>query len=358
MTTALATAPAAGNQLAWCQPQTADEAWNLAQTIASTNLAPKDFKTPEAIFIVMQHGAELGLNAMQALQNIALVNNRPAVWGTLVQALVQRSGLVKRRMQGCLEMVTVRAIAEGKWPGRTESNAAMVDALAVRLRDRLEDLKERNVKLPPNYLCGYGVFMIGEDVHVQIFDSAHAQTAGLLAKQGPWQQYPERMHQHRAVTYLSRDCCGAALTGLAGQATVEELMDMPDAVETTASEVKPSASTSARMQEMSTTPAGAKPAGPAQGDDAKAAAHARLTQAINRLRTMPWTDGEPMSEDTRKSFISEAMIRMFGTVKTAGQMSIEDRHALATYLETASPPTVIDASSNESEPAPDEKTNF
>src|SRR5688500_13920798 len=102
MTTTTALAPSAGTQLAWCQPQTADEAWHLAETIASSGLAPKDYKTPAQIFIAMQHGAELGLNAMQALQGIALVNGRPAVWGTTLWALVQRSRIVKRWMKGTL----------------------------------------------------------------------------------------------------------------------------------------------------------------------------------------------------------------------------------------------------------------
>ena len=94
MTTALA--PSAGTQLVWCQPQTAGEAWTLAETIAKSRLAPKGYESVEQIFIAMQHGAELGLNAMQALQGIAMVNGRPAVWGTTLWALVQRSRLAHR----------------------------------------------------------------------------------------------------------------------------------------------------------------------------------------------------------------------------------------------------------------------
>ena len=347
-------------QIEWCQPKTADEAWRLAETIAETNLAPKDFKTPASIFIVMQHGAELGLNPMQALQNIALVNNRPAVWGTLVQALVQRSGIVKRRIQGALEMTTVKAIAEGKWAGRNEGNAALVDALAVRLADRLADLKERGVKLPPNYLCGYGVFQIGDDIHVQIFDSAHAQTAGLLGKAGPWTQYPERMHQHRAVTYLSRDTCGAALTGLAGQPTVEEMMDMPGAIDVQADDVKPvSQSTAARIVDMSATPAGAPPpAPPVERDaDTKAVAAAKLKAAIARLLTMPWENGEPMSADEHKVLVNRTIVETFGALRPVGQMPPEDRLTLAAALDrieapapTEPEPEVVDE--------PEDKTHF
>ena len=347
-------------QIEWCQPKTADEAWRLAETIAETNLAPKDFKTPAAIFIVMQHGAELGLNPMQALQNIALVNNRPAVWGTLVQALVQRSGLVKRRIQGTLEMVTVKAIAEGRWPGRNDGNAALVDALAVRLADRLADLKERNVKAPPNYLCGYAVFQIGEDIHVQIFDSAHAQVAGLLGKSGPWTNYPERMHQHRAVTYLSRDTCGAALTGLAGQPTVEEMMDMPGAIEAQAAEVKqPTPSTAARIVDMSATPAGAPPPAPPveRETDIKAMAAAQLKAAIARLLSMPWENGEPMSADEHKALVNRTIVETFGALRPVGPMPPEDRLTLAAALDRIEAPAATPAEP-EPEPTPEDPTNF
>lgn len=349
-------------QIEWCQPKTADEAWRLAETIAETNLAPKDFKTPAAIFIVMQHGAELGLNPMQALQNIALVNNRPAVWGTLVQALVQRSGIVKRRIQGALEMTTVKAIAEGKWSGRTEGNAAMVDALAVRLADRLADLKERGVKVPPNYLCGYGVFQIGDDIHVQIFDSAHAQTAGLLGKAGPWTQYPDRMHQHRAVTYLSRDTCGAALTGLAGQPTVEEMMDMPGAIDVQADDVKPaSQSTAARIVDMSATPAGAPPPSPPvdREGDAKATAAARLKAAIARLLSLPWRGAETMSADEHRDLVTRTIVDVFGEPKRAAAMSPEERMKLAAALDAIeAPPQAAAEPEVEVDAGPEDKTNF
>lgn len=348
-------------QIEWCQPKTADEAWRLAETIADTNLAPKDFKTPGAIFIVMQHGAELGLNPMQALQNIALVNNRPAVWGTLVQALVQRSGIVKRRIQGALEMTTVKAIAEGKWPGRTEGNAALVDALAVRLADRLADLKERGVKLPPNYLCGYGVFQIGDDIHVQIFDSAHAQTAGLLGKPGPWTQYPDRMHQHRAVTYLSRDTCGAALTGLAGQPTVEEMMDMPGTIDVQADDVRPaSQSTAARIVDMSATPAGAPPpAPPVDRDvDAKVVAAVRLKASIARLAAMPWRGAESMTAEEHRDLVTRTIVEVFGEPKRAAAMSPDERMKLAAALDAIEAPQAAAEPEPEVIDEPEDKTDF
>lgn len=366
MTTALA--PSSGTQLAWCQPQNADAAWNLAETINNSGLAPKDFKTPAQIFIAMQHGAELGLNAMQALQGIALVNGRPCVWGTTLQALVQRSGIVKRRLQGAMPMATVRKIIDGTWKGRTAENAALIDALAVRLADRMDDLKERKVATPPDFLCGFAVFQIGDDIHVQIFDSAHAQKAGLLGKSGAWTQYPERMMQHRATTYLSRDTCGTALTGIAGQPTAEEVLDMEGSIETTATEARrpEQATVTVRMDDMAATPAGAQPTAPPSDHaaDAKAAAARRLKAAIDRLKTIPWTDGHPLPEADHRALISRTMTPMFGS-RTAGQLNPDERNVLAEALERINPPAPIQAEAEvvrepepDGEPGEDERTKF
>ncbi|MEK9901858.1 MAG: hypothetical protein VW516_14030, partial [Rhodospirillaceae bacterium] len=259
MTTALA--PSSGTQLSWCQPQTPDQAWTLAETIAKSRLAPKGYDTVDQIFVAMQHGAELGLNAMQSLQGIAMVNGRPAVWGTTLWALVQRSRIVSRWMKGTLAMPAVDKILSSTWKGKTDANAALVDALVVRLADRVDELKARKVTPIGEHLVGYAVFQIEDDYHVQLFDSAHAQKAGLLGKSGPWSQYPERMHMHRAVTFLARDAAGSALTGIAGQPTAEEVMDMNGSIETTATEARQPerATVSVRVEEMAATQAGAQP---------------------------------------------------------------------------------------------------
>ncbi len=367
-TAAIALAPQSGTQLVWCQPTTANDAWTLAQTIHDSGLAPKDYNTPAKIFIAMQHGAELGLNAMQALQGIAMVNGRPAVWGTLLQSLVMRSGITKRRLLGAVPLSTARKIADGKWKGRTEGNAVLIDALAVAMEDRMDDLKDRKVTMVPEYLCGYAVFQIGEDVHVHLFDSAHAQKAGLLGKSGPWTQYPQRMHQHRAFTYLARDLCGTALTGLAGQPTAEELMDM-EAVDATVTEVVRQVSpvsSSARMADMAATPAGAAPPAPAPDGAVsdKVAARNRLAAAVDRLKTMVWEDGRPMPDEMRKAMIAAKYVEAFGGPRAVAQMSPNDCLLVASKLDAIVPPVVVDTTATapepeaDGEPAPDDRTNF
>jgi hypothetical protein len=365
MTTALA--PSSGTQLSWCQPQTPDQAWALAETIAKSRLAPKGYDTVEQIFVAMQHGAELGLNAMQSLQGIAMVNGRPAVWGTTLWALVQRSRIVSRWMKGTMAMPAVDKILAGMWKGKTDANAALVDALVVRLADRVDELKARKVTQISEHLVGYAVFQIEDDYHVQLFDSAHAQKAGLLGKSGPWTQYPERMHMHRAVTFLARDAAGSALTGIAGQPTAEEIMDMNASIETTATEARrpEQATVTVRMDDMNATPAGAQPTAPPPETvaDAKSAAGRRVKAAIDRLKTLPWTDGQPLAEAEHRALISRTMTPKFGT-RTVGQLNADERNDLADMLERINPPATIQAeAAPDPEPDPDgepedERTKF
>ena len=65
--------------------------WKFANMIAKTDMVPKHFKgAPEAIIVAIEWGTELGIPPMQALQNIAVINGKPAIYGELGMALVQR----------------------------------------------------------------------------------------------------------------------------------------------------------------------------------------------------------------------------------------------------------------------------
>src|SRR6267378_5947454 len=75
------------------EPQTLTEAIEFAKLIASSELCPKAYRLkPADVLIAVQMGRELGIMPMQALQNIAVINGRPTMWGDLVLGLVQASG--------------------------------------------------------------------------------------------------------------------------------------------------------------------------------------------------------------------------------------------------------------------------
>ena len=78
-----------GNNLA---PASFSELVQFAQMAAKSQLVPKEYRNqPEDIMLAVQLGSEVGLRPMQALQNIAVINGRPAVWGDALPGLCKAS---------------------------------------------------------------------------------------------------------------------------------------------------------------------------------------------------------------------------------------------------------------------------
>src|SRR3990167_2687883 len=78
------------------EPKSLDEAMKYAELIAKSNLVPNDFRGKAAdILIAVQMGMEVGLKPLQALQNIAVINGRPCLWGDAIPAIVQASGTLE-----------------------------------------------------------------------------------------------------------------------------------------------------------------------------------------------------------------------------------------------------------------------
>lgn len=160
-------------------PQTFEQALTFAQYLADSDMVPKDFKgKPANCLIGMQWGMELGMKPLQAIQNIAVINGRPNLWGDAMLALVRSSPLC--------EWVT-----EGWHPNGTAYCKA----------------KRR-----------------GEPEQIREFSDADAKLAGLQGKQGPWTTGPKRMKQLRARGFALRDVFTDVLRGM-GMA--EEALDTP-----------------------------------------------------------------------------------------------------------------------------------
>jgi hypothetical protein len=77
------------------QIKSLDTMWWLACRIHRSNMVPKDCKTPEDVFIRMQHGMSAGLNPMQSVQYVSNVNGRPCIWGPPLKGLILASGKCK-----------------------------------------------------------------------------------------------------------------------------------------------------------------------------------------------------------------------------------------------------------------------
>ena len=72
------------------QPQNIQEAMQMADMLAKSQMVPKCYQNkPQDTLVAMMMGSELGLNPIQALQNIAVINGKPSIYGDAMLALVQ-----------------------------------------------------------------------------------------------------------------------------------------------------------------------------------------------------------------------------------------------------------------------------
>ena len=166
-------------------PTTFSEAKQFAEELASSSLVPKAYTgKPLDVLVAMQWGAEIGLAPMQALQNIAVINGKPSVYGDAAMALVQASPSCEG----------VEEFFEGT------DGTGNYTAVCIAHRKGRKPVTAR-------------------------FSVEDARRAGLWGKQGPWTQYPKRMLQMRARGFALRDAFPDALKGLI---TVEEAQDFPD----------------------------------------------------------------------------------------------------------------------------------
>lgn len=173
------------SRIAAFTPTNLTEAIALSKLIAGSDLAPKDFKgKPANVLIAMQMGAEVGLAPMQSLQNIAVINGRPSLWGDAALGVVQ-------------------VHPDYEW--HKEFKEGQGDA-----RIAVFQIKRK-----------------GHEMYEVKFSVADAKKAQLWAKSGPWQTSPDRMLQMRARGFGLRDKFADALRGLS---IAEEAMDIaPDA---------------------------------------------------------------------------------------------------------------------------------
>jgi hypothetical protein len=144
----------------------------VAETLSKSNVIPKDYKgKPEDIFVAIAMGYQLGFPVEQALQDIAVINGRPSVWGDGLLALALSNPLC--------ESIKEEPIYEGG--------------------------------VITGYKCT--VKRKGHEPHIKSFTIQQAKQAGLLGKPGPWTQYPERMLQMRARQAI-KDKFAESLRGL------------------------------------------------------------------------------------------------------------------------------------------------
>lgn len=161
-------------------PRSFEEAVKIAGTLARSELVPKDYRNkPENVFVAVQWGQEIGLPPLQAMQNISVINGRPAIWGDAALAMV----MAHPAFEDIDEKV------EG-------SGDKMIARCTVKRAKRSPVVRE--------------------------FSVDDAKRARLWGKEGPWQQYPQRMLQLRARAFALRDAFPDAIKGIG---IAEEVQD-------------------------------------------------------------------------------------------------------------------------------------
>jgi len=172
----------------WLFPQTLKDAEDLAATLCASQMVPKHYvNNPKNAVGAMAHGMPLGMNAMQAMQSVAMINGMPGLYGDGLLA-VCRSCPSWEWMQETIEGET--AICTAKRRGEPEVTAT--------------------------------------------FSVQDAKRAQLWGKAGPWTQYPTRMLAMRARAFALRNLYADVLRGMG---SAEELRDIP--TETPAVQVEP-----------------------------------------------------------------------------------------------------------------------
>ena len=161
-------------------PGSFDEAIKYATYLSKSDLVPKDYKDkPQNIVVAMAWGQDLGLQPLQALQNIAVINGRPSVWGDAALAVVMSHP----------DFEDIEEIIEtGAGPNGPKDEDKYRAVCKIKRRGRTET--------------------------VRTFSVEDAKRSGLWGKQGPWQNTPKRMLQMRARGFAMRDAFPDALRGI------------------------------------------------------------------------------------------------------------------------------------------------
>jgi hypothetical protein len=172
-----------GNQFL---PQSFGELIRYSEYIAESDMVPKDYRgKPANVAIAVQWGMELGLSPLQAIQNIAVINGRPSLWGDLVVALIQ-------------------------------SHPDYLD---------MSDMDMRDDKGNP-VGCRVTLKRKGRTPVTREFRKEDAEKAGLWGKSGPWQTATARMLMIRARTFAIRDLFADALRGIAVREEMEDAINL------------------------------------------------------------------------------------------------------------------------------------
>ena len=207
--------------------------------LAPSTILPVAYRGNAAnAFVAAETGAALGLEPLQALASIAVINGRATLSSDLMAAVIRRAGHTLRIVENSPESVT---------------------ATLLRADDK-------NFRFEVTW------------------DKDKAVKAGLWGQRGPWSQYPTQMLRARAITEVARQGASEALMGMIYSpedfgATITDTGEVLEAeiVNEAPAPAKPKASPKPAAAPAQPAPLG-KPLTPAQASVAKGLETLSFTQ--------------------------------------------------------------------------------
>lgn len=214
--------------------------------IAPSTILPTAYRGNAAnAFVAAETGAALGLEPLQALASIAVINGRATLSSDLMAAVIRRAGHTLRIVENSPESVT---------------------ATLIRADDKTFKFEVT-------------------------WDKDKATKAGLWGQRGPWSQYPTQMLRAHAITEVARQGASEALMGMiyspedfgatmteTGEVIEAEVIDDAPAPAKPAQAAKPKATSKPAAAPAQPTPLD-KPLTPAQASVAKGLQTLDFTQA-------------------------------------------------------------------------------
>ena len=177
--------------------RTASDVRSMAMLVVGSDLCPKQYRNkPKDATIAILAGQAVGFAPMQSLQNIAVINGRPSMYGDGPTALAYGN----RQVEWIKEWFELDGdTIEPNYPALKD----YPDGLTACWQTQRKDTSEPSP--------------------VTRFSVTDAKVANLWGKTGPWTQYPRRMLIMRARSWGLRDNYADALQGIS---QAEEWADM------------------------------------------------------------------------------------------------------------------------------------
>lgn len=204
--------------------------------LAPSTILPTAYRGNAAnAFVAAETGAALGLEPLQALASIAVINGRATLSSDLMAAVIRRAGHTLRIVENSPESVT---------------------ATLIRADDKTFKFEVT-------------------------WDKDKAVKAGLWGQKGPWKQYPTQMLRARAITEVARQGASEALMGMiyAPEDFGATINDTGDVIEAEIVNEQPAPPTNPAPARK----AAKKPAQPAPLDKPLTPAQASVTKGLETL---------------------------------------------------------------------------